>query len=396
MGKSLSRGVLPTAACGAALFGSLAVVARWSKRRRRSALAASSELGHAHCMYPKQYVAPKGTPPRIDGDVFKAEWERAPWSEAFGEIRGADAPEGSAPRPTQATRVKMLWDEQYLYIAALMDLEEGQELTAKFAERNSPIFHTDVDFEVFVDGPGCCHNYKELELNAINTVWNLMLDKPYSDGGGEWSGREHKEGDLKYWEVRGQRTATRVLKGALHDASKPSQWCCEVAIAHSDTLDRMPVAAPVPAVGNFFRINFSRVESKGAVNWTWAPQVIWDPAQKAYKGQVNMHLPDAYGYVLFADSRGELPSGTAGSWCDPAWSARLAAMNLYYVARAYNSNNRRYPSALADMDGLVDSSLFRQVGVDYRAAGAGYSATATSGGWAATVNEERLLRVERL
>ena len=34
------------------------------------------------------------------------------------------------------------------------------------------------------DAAGSCHNYKELELNAKNVVWNLLLTRPYADGGG--------------------------------------------------------------------------------------------------------------------------------------------------------------------------------------------------------------------
>ena len=75
---------------------------------------------------------------------------------------------------------------------------------------------------------------------------------------------------------------------------------------------------------------FSRVERKGEVNWTvcrvhartrscspcqgsvghgvhscsslamsvqWAPQVVWEPRSRKYEGKINMHLPDAFGYV---------------------------------------------------------------------------------------------------
>ena len=40
--------------------------------------------------------------------------------------------------------MKMLWDDEYLYIAALMDLEAGQERIANFTKRNEPIFQKDV------------------------------------------------------------------------------------------------------------------------------------------------------------------------------------------------------------------------------------------------------------
>ena len=76
---------------------------------------------------------------------------------------------------------------------------------AHFTERNSPIFQKDSDFEVFVDPLGSCHGYKEYEVNALNTVWNLMLDRPYGDGGVEHSGRIAKPGDALYYDVKHQK-----------------------------------------------------------------------------------------------------------------------------------------------------------------------------------------------
>jgi len=371
----------------------MAMIGAWSRVQLPWQSTFGGQAWAAKLHHPRRYIAPRGTITNIDGDVFKPEWENIPWSEEFVEIRGADAPSGTGPTPDQATRVKMLWDDEYLYIAALMDLREGQELVAKFTQRNSPIFHTDVDFEVFVDAPGCCHNYKELEMNAINTVWNLMLDKPYMDGGGEFSGREHKPGHERYWEVRSQRTATRVLKGALHDPSRPSRWCCEIALAHVDTLDRLPVGHAPPSVGRFWRINFSRVEQKGQVNWVWTPQVVWDPETLSYSGKVNMHLPDAYGYVVFADKNGKVPGGT---FRDPAWLARLGASGIYYAARKYREDKGRYPTSLADVDGLVDSSLLAQMKASITSEDAtqGYRAIVEGFGWTVTVDHTRFMTCE--
>ena len=39
--------------------------------------------------------------------------------------------------------------------------------------------------KVFVDPAGCNHAYKEFEMNARNTTWDLLLNRPYGDGGGE-------------------------------------------------------------------------------------------------------------------------------------------------------------------------------------------------------------------
>lgn len=317
----------------AALAVAASVVAAFAVTARRGRKA----FGAAFAQYPRQYIARRGTVANIDGDIFKPIWSRAPWSEPFVEIRGLqDAPAGTGPTQAQSTRMKMLWDDEYLYVAAIMDVAEGDELVAKFTKRNSPIFHTDSDFEVFIDPAGCCHGYKEFEMNAANVVWNLMLNKPYGDGGTEYSGRVAKEGESLFWEVYAQKSAARITKGKLSHLSEPAQWCCEIAFAHSDTLPKSPAQGPKPKAGSFWRINFSRVENKGAVNWVWTPQIVWTPSEGRYAGKVNMHLPDAWGYVVFADEDARLPDGTsAEGFRDPAWPAKHAASCLYYACRAF-------------------------------------------------------------
>jgi hypothetical protein len=50
---------------------------------------------------------------------------RCSWSDEFVEIRGSDAPPGDCPNANCTTRMKMLWDDQFLYIAALMGTHAG-------------------------------------------------------------------------------------------------------------------------------------------------------------------------------------------------------------------------------------------------------------------------------
>ena len=49
-------------------------------------------------------------------------------------------------------------------------------------EKNGVIFH-DNDFEVFIDPDGDNHQYYEFEMNALNTIWELTLPRPYRAGG---------------------------------------------------------------------------------------------------------------------------------------------------------------------------------------------------------------------
>jgi len=384
------------AAAGFTAVAAAVVALTWAIRRDSN--KPEKELSFAR--YPNQYVARRGTVAPIDGDLSKAVWKAAPWSEPFLEIRGKDAPPGSKPSPWQSTKMKMLWDDEYLYIAAVMDVDAGNQITAKMEERNSAIFHTDSDFEVFLDPSGCCHGYKELEMNAINTVWNLMLDRPYMDGGSEFSGRVAKEGEEQHWDVKKQRTAARVTKGRLGNPAESSQWCCEVALAHSDSIELAPTRAAQPYVGGCWRINFSRVEKQGHVNWVWSPQVVWTPAQKRYVGQVNMHLPDAWGYVVFANEEGLLADGSrAEEFRDPTWPARHAAACVYYACHDFRQAVGHFPSSWEELSGCRNGALLRGAelaNADVRflsSRGDGYVAHLTAQGRSVQINEKRLLTV---
>ncbi len=292
----------------------------------------------------------------IDADLDKPEWAAAPWSEPFGEIRGADAPLEARPPPTCVTRMKMLWDDEFLYVCAI--LESDFEIVCTFTERNSPIFQRDSDFEIFVDAAGSCHAYKELEVNAANVVWNLMLDRPYADGGGEHSARVAAPGDARHYEVRAQRSATRLLRGALNSGGGGA-WAVEMALAHEETVARQGSAARRPAVGGRWRVNFSRVERRGEVNWTWGPQVVWEPRTRRYEGKVNMHLPDAWGHVEFAPPNAEASAGqsaeaAAAVAAEPAAVARGAAMGVYYAMHAHREAHGSFAKTIDEMRDMLD------------------------------------------
>src|SRR5579862_6375362 len=52
----------------------------------------------------------------IDGDLTKAPWQAAPWTDDFVDIEG-----NIRPKPRFRTRAKMLWDDTHFYVAAYLD-----------------------------------------------------------------------------------------------------------------------------------------------------------------------------------------------------------------------------------------------------------------------------------
>ena len=239
--------------------------------------------GVAHAQPPPERYNCRRAPSaiRIDGRLDDAAWKRAPWTGAFVDIQGA-----TQPRPRFRTRAKMLWDDEYFYVAA--ELEEPH-VWATLLKHDSVIFH-DNDFEVFLNPSGDGRNYFEFEMNALNTGWDLFLNKPYREGG---------KADNS-WDIPGLRTAV-AIQGTLNDArDRDRGWTLEIAFPWTAFASRAPVSRPHP--GDSWRVNFSRVEwqtkSSGKEyrklpgrpedNWVWSPQ-----------GLINMHVPDRWGYVQF-------------------------------------------------------------------------------------------------
>jgi hypothetical protein len=238
---------------------------------------------------PKSYVCYRAISPiAIDGRLDDAAWQAAPWTDYFVDIEG-----DRKPVPRFKTHVKMLWDDQFFYIGAM--LEEPQ-VWATIRKRDAVIFH-DNDFEVFMDPNGDNFEYGEFEINALNTGWDLFLPKPYKDGG-------HAD---DRWNIEGMKTAVFVNGTLNNPADTDTGWSVEIAMPWV-SLERISHYQQAPNAGEQWRVNFSRVEwtvnivdgkykkveGKPEDNWVWSPQ-----------GVINMHRPEMWGYVHFADRHSE-------------------------------------------------------------------------------------------
>jgi Carbohydrate family 9 binding domain-like len=281
----------------------------------------------------KSYVCcrvPGNSPITIDGDINKPSWNLAAWTDDFEDILG-----GSAPKPWHRTRVKMLWDDTYLYIAALL---EETHVWATLTERDSVIFH-DNDFEIFLDPDGDCHQYYELEINALNTLWDLLLIKPYRNGGPAVNG----------WDLKGIKTAVHI-NGTLNDPTdEDTSWSVELALPWAGLAECAHRKSP-PAPQDEWRINFSRVEwhtsitdgkyaklpGKPEENWVWSPQ-----------GVVDMHRPEKWGRLVFTADAADGKIRTAPPSQDEP--VRNLLMDVYHAQAAYRSAHGTYTTNPAEL-----------------------------------------------
>jgi hypothetical protein len=148
-----------------------------------------------------------------------------------------------------------------------------------------------------------------------------------------------------------------------------------------------------PQAGDIWRVNFSRVERQGDINWTWQSQVRWDPSSRQFRGFVDMHMPDAWGYLYFWN---EGENDTMEVPRDVTWPARLTAMVVYYAQHYHKDKTGSFTDVI---DALIlphaitepfDVSI--QVGQDNQA----FIVTVRNptNSIVATVTDDRLLRVD--
>ena len=287
---------------------------------------------------PKAYVCYKADAAlTIDGKMEESSWLNAKWTDDFIDIEGA-----TKPTPRFRTRAKMLWDEHYFYIAA--ELEEP-DVWATLTERDAVIFH-DNDFEIFIDPDGDTHEYYEFEMNALNTVWDLLLIKPYRDGGPAVNG----------WDIKGLKSAVKVQGTINTPGDKDKGWTVEVAFPWPALRECAHRETP-PKAGDQWRVNFSRVEWKVDAkngkydkvvnpatgkpypedNWLWSPQ-----------GLINVHYPEMWGFVQFSDKIAG--AGEDAYVFHAEENAKWVLRQIYYGEKKYFENNKRYIDDLKDLN----------------------------------------------
>jgi hypothetical protein len=281
----------------------------------------------------------------LDGRLEESSWKAAPWTSFFVDIEGS-----RKPLPRFKTHAKMLWDEKYFYIGA--ELEEPHVWgTLTFRDQ---IICYENDFEIFIDPNSDNHEYYEIELGPLNTVWDLYLVTPYKDF------LTGMSADCA-WGLEGMKTAVFV-DGTINDPRDVDKgWSVEFAIPWKALAQKAHRPSP-PQNGDQWRVNFSRVEYVHDIvtsdrtttdiknnayktrvgipcdNWVWSPQ-----------GFLDMHRPEMFGYVQFSTAK----PGTDTFRPDPTSPARMLLHGIYYAQRDYRAKNKRWAADI------------RELGLDY-------------------------------
>ena len=222
----------------------------------------------------------------IDGIDDEASWKDAQFTDDFIDIEGYKI-------PSQKTNVKMLWDEKYLYVYAKL---YEDHIWGDITQRDEVIYYNN-DFEVFINPNDDVFNYGEIEINALGTEWDLLLNKPYRLGGKADSS----------WNINGLKSAV-YIDGTLNDSNDiDNYWTVEMAIPLEEIIKLSKEQKKV-SVSDVWRINFSRVNwdfdlnngvySRKKINGKFLPEYnwVWSP-----QGIINMHVPENWGFLIFSE-----------------------------------------------------------------------------------------------
>jgi hypothetical protein len=299
---------------------------------------------------PRSYVAPRAAGSiRVDGTLDEADWQMAPWTEAFTDIEGP-----SRPAPEFLTRAKILWSDEALWIGA--ELKEPH-VWGTLTERDAVIYMDD-DFEVFLDPDGDTHGYYELEINPLGTEWDLLLVRPYRDGGPA----------IHAWDIPGLLTAVSVDGTLNRPDDRDVGWSVEIAIPWTALAEATDAPVP-PRAGDRWRLNFSRVdwpveirdgetrkrtdpstgETLAESNWVWSPQ-----------GLIAMHYPEMWGFLIFAGENARLESYDREP--RPVERAGWFLRQVYYAQHEHRARTGAWASLPSDLDLEADTG-FRLAGM---------------------------------
>ncbi len=232
--------------------------------------AVSLAAANSEATRPVLHVPHASTPPVIDGVLDDAVWAQSgvifSLQPALGQKRGADM-------DRVPTEIRLLWDEQALYIA--FRCTDDDIYATGTVTHDGNIYAEDV-CEVFVDPKGDGRQWIEIQVNPLNQTLDL-ISLCVGDAACQPNGRLVSTTDLfalRGWEATGMHTAS----GRLREDDKVIGWTVEMSIPASALTQRL--GTPTLGAGQM-RANLMRYDhqakagevKRGLLHMNWSPVV---------------------------------------------------------------------------------------------------------------------------
>jgi hypothetical protein len=239
---------------------------------------------------PQNYIVCKtNTPITIDGIGNEQAWKDVPFTNSFTDIEGVKTPKYD-------TKVKMLWDKKYFYVYAQMS---EPHVWGNLHQRDTIVYYNN-DIELFMDPSMDTYNYGEIEINALNTVWDLKLDKPYRTSGNADNS----------WDLDSLKSAIKIYGTLNNPNDTDSCWSIEIAIPIERAMELKNNKGKIPSEGEQWKVNFLRVEwdydlidgnyDRKKEDGKYLPEYNWAWSSQ---GEVNMHQPEKWGIIQFTNKQ---------------------------------------------------------------------------------------------
>jgi len=242
---------------------------------------------------PRQYVAYRTVDDIVmDGKIVESSWDNAEWTENFTHIvfKGYK-------NPCLNTRAKMVWDDEYFYVAGYL---EEPNIYAHLTKKDTVVCR-ESDFEIFIDVDSDARNYIEIEFNAVGTVWDMTYAKELDKGAlpKSWAWIPGSEP----WDVEGMRLAVRTDGTVNYPYDKDEGWMFECAIPWKTLQKTSLTGEKLNRNGSSIRLNFSRVQFNIKDQWPitdWTPvkgvDWLWSP-MLTYRA----HITECFGRVIMSE-----------------------------------------------------------------------------------------------
>lgn len=221
-------------------------------------------------------------PITLDGRIVERLWSRAPATSRWVH------PVTSEPVESQHTWAKMLWDEEYLYVAIRgRDTDVWSTLT----ERDSDLWDEEV-FEVYLDPKNDGRNYLELQVNPNNAVFDALF--PSANNRNHRVARRHT--------VAGLETMVYIQGSNNNADDRDVYWSVEMRIPWSSMPDfDLPASTSDEFAVNFYRYDRNREDDE---TFTTA----WSPV-----GAGSFHRPTRFGIARLTGGPSPGPNGSGNN-----------------------------------------------------------------------------------
>jgi hypothetical protein len=219
----------------------------------------------------------------IDGNLNEASWHDAVHSSVFTFWDGSPAP------ASLQTTARMIWDDEYLYIAFTA---RDPDVYATYTVRDARLWEQD-NFEVFVTVPGTT-GYVEAEGSPRGTIWDGVFTNVFQGPGGSYN-------------MAGLQVAGRV-NGTLNNSSdQDTGFTGEMRLPFA-VIYQAPGGHPVDGTQlrlNLNRINWNTPAAQGGQGAAGSDTYhAWSPVPGT---GISFHRPDKFGTVTFSTNSVRAP-----------------------------------------------------------------------------------------